>query len=84
MREIGGEAATYIDPANIEAAAETVLSLLGRQNRPSKAGLENARRFDTANMIEGYSHMFEHLLRASQNNPQPEPEPVPGNASARS
>ena len=57
MTEVGGLAATYIDPLDHESAAMAVASVIGsrRSGRP-RAG------FSTATMIDGYLALYRSLL----------------------
>jgi glycosyltransferase involved in cell wall biosynthesis len=66
MTEVGGEAAFYLDPADIPGAAEAVLRVL-RQSEAEKAaaverGLENAARFSGEKMIGEYIQLYRELL----------------------
>ncbi|XHR30840.1 MAG: glycosyltransferase family 4 protein [Chthoniobacteraceae bacterium] len=66
MTEVGGEAAFYLDPADVPGAAEAVLGVL-RQSGAEKAasiarGLENAGRFSQDQMIGQYIRLYRELL----------------------
>lgn len=54
MTEIGGGAAKYIDPERPDEAARTICRNLSRLDRLRQAGLQNARRFGTAEMVDAY------------------------------
>jgi glycosyltransferase involved in cell wall biosynthesis len=57
MTEVGGSAATYIDPLDHEPAAMAVASVIGsRRSRKLRAG------FSTAAMIDGYLALYRSLL----------------------
>jgi glycosyltransferase involved in cell wall biosynthesis len=57
MTEVGGSAATYIDPLDHESAAMAVASVIGsRRSRKPGAG------FSTAAMIDGYLALYRSLL----------------------
>lgn len=58
MTEVAGEAAVYFDPAAPEAAAERIAAALRDTPTHNAAGLENARRFTTAAMIDGYCELY--------------------------
>jgi len=66
MTEVGGEAAFYLDPADVPGAAEAVIGVL-RQTGEEKAaavacGLENAARFSQDQMIGQYIRLYRELL----------------------
>lgn len=58
MTEVGGEAAIYIDPDDPAAAARRAADALTNQARWRAAGLENAQRFSTQAMVEGYLQCY--------------------------
>lgn len=68
MSEISGDAAALIEPRNIEQSARTVAELLreneSRRSERIAAGLRNAARFSTEEMISKYLEVYERLLRA--------------------
>jgi glycosyltransferase involved in cell wall biosynthesis len=65
MTEVGGQAAAYLDPADVADAAEAVRRVLGEtdadRNARVRAGLANARRFSTDKMIDKYLHIYHEL-----------------------
>lgn len=66
MTEVGGEAAIYIDPAELDASAAKVATVLDetaaeRQSRRA-ANLANASQFSTALMAERYIALYENLF----------------------
>jgi glycosyltransferase involved in cell wall biosynthesis len=64
MTEVAGEAAVYFDPAAPEAAAALVAAALRATSVHNHAGLENARRFTTAAMIDGYCELYDRAAHA--------------------
>lgn len=52
MPEVGGNAATYIDPKDAVAAATTILN--ADLNNMKKLGLENAKRFELPEMVSQF------------------------------
>jgi glycosyltransferase involved in cell wall biosynthesis len=62
MQEIGGDAAVYADPEDVDALANAVLQVLGRRSKPCHSSIENAHRFRLENMSEQYSQLHERLL----------------------
>ena len=65
MTTVGGAAAGYFSPADIEDAATSLLGMLRepaaeRQRRVDR-GLENAKRFSTSGMIDKYLHIYGEL-----------------------
>jgi glycosyltransferase involved in cell wall biosynthesis len=62
MREIGGPAAVYVDPENVNRAAATVRNVLEREDHRRDLSITNARRFTTASMIQGYLGLYEKVL----------------------
>src|ERR1700675_1637185 len=62
MTEVGGEAAVYIDPEKIEAAAATIAARFQGRQSPCEKSLKNVKRFSTSRMIESYLALQEVLL----------------------
>jgi glycosyltransferase involved in cell wall biosynthesis len=65
MNEVGGNAAVYVNPDDIEGAAITVKELLERRSgSPSlhEPSIANAKRFTTARMIREYVGLYERVL----------------------
>jgi glycosyltransferase involved in cell wall biosynthesis len=62
MTEVGGDAAVYIDPSNLEDAATILLAALADRSSLSERGIDNARRFSAQRMVEGYSEAYEQLV----------------------
>ena len=65
MNGIGGKSASLCDPQNITQAAEKLRALLkedpaARQARV-EAGLKNAERFTTAQMVEKYERLYREI-----------------------
>ena len=58
MTEVGGEAAIYIDPADPAGAAGRIAAALTERERWRTAGLENAARFSSEAMIDGYLRSY--------------------------
>jgi len=68
MTEVGGTAAFYLDdPCNIADAAQVVKSVLDQPVREKEAaiaaGLENARRFSTENMVNKYRKLYQEVIQ---------------------
>jgi glycosyltransferase involved in cell wall biosynthesis len=68
MTEVGGTAATYINPDDIESAAATIASRLRKRNGPCEASLKNAERFSASEMIDRYLALHQNLLRVGNSN----------------
>ncbi len=64
MTEVAGEAATYFDPADPDGAAARIAATLSNPPADNTAGFENARRFSTAAMIDGYLELYERASHA--------------------
>ena len=62
MTEVGGQAATYIDPDDIDAAASAVARKVCRRHQPCEKSLNNVERFSTSGMISHYLALHEILL----------------------
>jgi glycosyltransferase involved in cell wall biosynthesis len=58
MNEVGGEAAIYIDPADPAGAAGRIAAALTERERWRTASVENAARFSTHAMVEGYLQCY--------------------------
>lgn len=58
MTEVGGEAAIYIDPEDPAEAAQRIAQALVDQPHWCEAGRENAQRFATRTMVEGYLQRY--------------------------
>jgi glycosyltransferase involved in cell wall biosynthesis len=63
MTEVAGDAAIYLDPEDCEAACATLLCQWNRLDELRPAGFRNARRFDTAAMIESYVNVYTNLVQ---------------------
>lgn len=68
MTEIGGEAATYVDPDDIEHAAAIIARMICARGRPNEKSLKNAERFSTSEMISRYLSLHETMLQACRPN----------------
>jgi glycosyltransferase involved in cell wall biosynthesis len=69
MREVGGKAASYLPEPNDAAASASAVEAFLSQNAVERAsqiraGLANAARFSTENMIRGYLALYQELLAA--------------------
>lgn len=64
MTEVGGEAATYIEPEDIEAAAAILARVIHARNQPCEKSMKNAARFSASQMINRYLEIHEMLVRA--------------------
>ena len=58
MTEVGGNAAIYLDPADVAGAAAVIGSSLDDIPQLRQAGLENAKRFSSSAMISAYSSLY--------------------------
>lgn len=58
MTEVGGEAAIYINPADPAGAAGRIAAALTERERWRSTGLENAARFSSEAMIDGYLRSY--------------------------
>ena len=65
MREVAGEAAIFIDPADPTAAAQTISSQMDRLPQIRAAGFENLKRFDTEKLLREYSTFYGKVLAGS-------------------
>jgi glycosyltransferase involved in cell wall biosynthesis len=61
MDEVGGTAAVYVDPENPEAAAAAVVLALNKAADLREASLQNAARFSSSAMIQGYLSLYEKV-----------------------
>jgi glycosyltransferase involved in cell wall biosynthesis len=68
MTEVGGDAATYIEPDDIDSAASAIARRLHARTQPCEKSLKNAERFSAAQMISRYLALQEMLLRARHSN----------------
>ncbi|MGA0200969.1 MAG: glycosyltransferase family 1 protein, partial [Prochlorotrichaceae cyanobacterium] len=59
MTEVGGEAAIYITPEDIQGSAATIVQHLPTLAASRLSNLENAQRFSNQKMIAGYLHNYE-------------------------
>jgi glycosyltransferase involved in cell wall biosynthesis len=66
MTEVGGDAAVYFDPADLQAAARIIRVALEDRESLCQAGLANAARFTVERMIEGYLQAYEHVTARRQ------------------
>ncbi len=62
MTEVGGDAATYLDPDNLWSAVDILTNVLDADEETKSAmirrGLENAARFSTQAMIDSYCETY--------------------------
>ena len=63
MDEVGGDAATYVDPENPESAAIILKRVLERAPGMHESSLRNAARFTESGMIDGYLSVYEKVQR---------------------
>lgn len=70
MSDVGGEAAIYIDPADPANGAQVMTKALVDRERWRVAGLENAARFSTEAMIEGYLRSYEVAIGKAVQRPE--------------
>src|ERR1700730_684119 len=62
MMEIGGDAATYIEPDNINHAAAAIAGRICARSQPCDKSLKNAERFSASEMITRYLSLHQSLL----------------------
>jgi glycosyltransferase involved in cell wall biosynthesis len=68
MTEVGGDAATYVDPDDIEAAASDIALRIRPRNEPCENSLKNVERFSASRMIDRYLSLHETLLHTNHSN----------------
>jgi glycosyltransferase involved in cell wall biosynthesis len=61
MDEVGGTAAVYVDPENPEAAAAAAIRAMHKEAELREASVQNAGRFSSAAMIDGYLSQYEKV-----------------------
>lgn len=62
MTEVGGDAATYIDPDDVDSAASAIARKVCERDQPCKKSLRNVERFSASQMISSYLSLHETLL----------------------
>ena len=65
MTEVGGTAATYIDPNEVHLAASVIARQIRARSRPCEESVRNAERFSASAMIRHYADLYERLYRQS-------------------
>lgn len=67
MTDVGGSAAIYIDPTEPAGAAGAIVSALSESERERwrQAGLDNAARFSTTAMIDGYMRWYQQVMQSA-------------------
>ena len=68
MTELGGDAAVYFDPANVEEAAQIIAAALPNRAAIRQAGFVNLARFTVEQMIDGYMRAYQHVISATNYN----------------
>jgi glycosyltransferase involved in cell wall biosynthesis len=68
MTEVGGDAATYIDPDDMDSAVSMIASRIHIRNQPCEKSLKNIERFGVSQMIDRYLALYEMLLHSRQSN----------------
>jgi len=68
MTEVGGDAATYIDPENAHSAASAIARRLRKRDQPCEKSLRNAARFSDSEMVNRYLAVHETLLASKPSN----------------
>ena len=66
MTELGGDAAVYFDPGDVEGAARAIAEGLQGREAMVAAGLENVRRFNVGAMIDGYVDAYQKVIAADK------------------
>jgi glycosyltransferase involved in cell wall biosynthesis len=64
MTEVGGEAAIYFDPKDVEASADVVVAALERLDTVRKSGRSNVSRFGVEQMMAGYTDAYSNVVKA--------------------
>lgn len=86
MTEVGGKAAVYINPRDIDAAAATLINVLSEDPEAKHArielGLENATRFSTGQMIEEYLQCYRQIMGKLDSDCPSISHPVPSKVSS--
>lgn len=62
MTEVGGESAIYIDPKNSIEAAGKIAAALASGEGAGEVAQDNARRFTSGRMIDGYISVYERVI----------------------
>lgn len=65
MKEVGGEAAILIDPAEPATAARTIADALEDTARIRAAGLRNAASYTTDEMLDGCEALYREVISAA-------------------
>jgi glycosyltransferase involved in cell wall biosynthesis len=68
MTEVGGDAATYIDPDDMDSAVSMIARRIHIRSQPCEKSLKNIERFGVSQMIGRYLAVYEMLLRSRQSN----------------
>ncbi len=68
MTEVGGDAATYIDPDDIQSAASAIAGRIHKRSQPCQKSLKNVVRFSATQMIARCLSLHEMLLRSRHPN----------------
>ena len=63
MTEVGGNAAFYLDPRDINGSATTIARELPHLGESVEKNRLNAQRFSNPVMIEGYLREYAHAIR---------------------
>lgn len=63
MTDVGGTAARYFDPRNIDLAAQVVVSGLGERENIVAEGIINASRYTREAMVASYVRLYESVLK---------------------
>jgi glycosyltransferase involved in cell wall biosynthesis len=63
MTEVGGEAAQYLDPENLDSAPKVILDVLQNKEDLAARGLRNASRFITDKMVDAYAATYRGLAK---------------------
>jgi glycosyltransferase involved in cell wall biosynthesis len=66
MSEIGGDTVIYIEQNDHQKAVRTILENLERLDQIGSAGIMNARRFSTTDMLAAYIQLYGRALNAGR------------------
>jgi glycosyltransferase involved in cell wall biosynthesis len=68
MTEVGGDAAAYIDPEDVESAASEIARMIHGREQPCEKSLKNVERFSASEMIGSYLALHEMLVQSGNVN----------------
>lgn len=66
IEEIAGNAVCFVDPGNIQSIRNGILKVINNERYREELiarGIENARRFSTIGMINGYKSLYDEIIQ---------------------